>query len=153
MQNHQFYMQRALDQARRAFAKDEVPIGAVIVNAQGAIIARAFNRSECNKTQTAHAEMLALQKAGKAIGDWRLQGCWIYVTLEPCAMCLNAIVLSRVEGLVYGAQSPLFGYHKVDKDIPSWLYKRDNLAIIGGVHEEEAKKLLQQFFKQKREQE
>jgi len=146
-------MQRALAQARRAFTKDEVPIGAVIVNSEGAIIASGFNQAECKKTQIAHAEMLVLQKAGKALGDWRLQGCWIYVTLEPCAMCMNAIILSRLEGLVYGAESPLFGYHRVEKNTPYWLYKRENLAIIGGVHEEESRTLLQQFFKQKRKQE
>ncbi len=150
MQNHQFYMQKALALARRAFAADEVPIGALIVDRSGAIIARAFNLPECKMTQTAHAELLALAKAGKKIGDWRLEGCWLYVTLEPCAMCMNAIILSRVEGIVFGAESPLFGYQKVDKHTPSWLYKRDNLAIIGGICEEESRTLLQDFFKQKR---
>ncbi len=150
MQNHQFYMRKALALARRAFTRDEVPVGALIVNKQGDIIARAFNQAECKMTQIAHAELAALAKAGKKMGDWRLEGCWLYVTLEPCAMCMNAIILSRVEGVVFGAQSPLFGYHKVDKHAPSWLYKRDNLAIIGGVCEEDSRTLLQDFFKQKR---
>ena len=148
--NHQFYMSKALALARRAFIADEVPIGAVIVNGRGEIIARAFNQSECKMTQMAHAELLALAKAGKKIGDWRLEDCWLYVTLEPCAMCMNAIVISRIKGVVFGAESPLFGYHKVDKDMPSWLYKRDNLAIIGGICEENSRKLLQEFFKKKR---
>lgn len=150
--DHNYYMQRALTLAQRAADADEVPIGAVIVDAQGAIIARAFNKSECNMSQTAHAELLALAKAGKTLKDWRLEGCWIYVTLEPCAMCMNAIVLSRLSGVVYGAESPLFGFQKFDKHIPSWIYKRDNLAIIGGVCEEDSRSLLQDFFKKKRKQ-
>ena len=143
-------MQKALGLARRAFDADEVPVGALIVNNQGKILARAFNQAEYKMSQTAHAELCALSRAGKKLGDWRLEGCWLYVTLEPCAMCMSAIVLSRLEGVVFGAESPLFGYQKVDKHTPSWLYKRDNLAIIGGVCEEDSRKLLQDFFKQKR---
>jgi tRNA(adenine34) deaminase len=150
MQNHQFYMEKALTLAQRAFKIDEVPVGALIVNSHGEIIARAFNKSECSLTQIAHAELLAIAKAGKKVRDWRLQGCWLYVTLEPCAMCMNAIILSRIEGVVFGAESPLFGYHKFDKDMPSWLYKRDNLAIIGGICQEDSRRLLQEFFKKKR---
>lgn len=103
-------MKAAISEALKALAKEEVPIGAVIVNKDGHIIARAHNLTEHKHTQAAHAEMLAIEKAGKKIGDWRLEGCWLYVTLEPCAMCYNLAVLSRLDGIVYGAESPLFGY-------------------------------------------
>lgn len=149
--NHQLFMKKALNQAQSAFKRDEVPVGAVIVNAQGVVIARAANLVEASHSQTGHAELRAIAKAGKKIGDWRLEGCWIYVTLEPCAMCMNAIVLSRFAGVVYGAESPLFGYQKVDKGAASWLYKKDTLAIIGGVCKKKSVELLQNFFKQKRE--
>lgn len=150
---HAQYMQLALSQAQLAFDANEVPIGAVIVAPNGQILAQACNATESTHSQTAHAELLAIAQAGAIQGDWRLQDCWIYVTLEPCAMCMNAIIISRLAGLVYGAPSPLFGYLKVDKEGSSWLYKRDALTILEGIGQAEAKQLLQQFFKQKRIQE
>jgi tRNA(adenine34) deaminase len=149
--SYEFYMGKALDQARIAFAQDEVPIGAVIINEQGDIIARASNKVETCHSQTEHAELRAIAKAGKKLGDWRLEKCWMYITLEPCAMCMNAIIISRLAGIVYGASSPLFGYQKVDKEGVSWLYKKDTLAIIGGVYSEQSAELLKNFFKPKRE--
>lgn len=122
----------------------------VIVAPDGKVLAQAYNATESSHTQTAHAEMLAIAQAGKVLGDWRLQDCWLYVTLEPCAMCMNAILISRLAGLVYGAPSPLFGYLKVDKEGSSWLYKRDALTIVDGICEQEAQQLLKQFFKKKR---
>ena len=148
---HQYFMEKALNQARSAFARDEVPVGALIINAEGKVIARASNLVEASNSQTGHAELRAIAKSGKKMGDWRLEGCWLYVTLEPCAMCMNAIILSRFAGVVYGAESPLFGYQKVDKRAASWLYKKDTLAIIGGVCKKKSIELLQKFFKQKRE--
>lgn len=148
---HDFYMNKALDQARKAVEKDEVPIGAVVVNREGKIIARAHNMVEKNNTQMAHAEIIALSKASKRLGDWRLLGCWLYVTLEPCAMCFHAALLSRIEGIVFGAPSPLFGFH-LDKTWTVSIYKdsRLPLEIIEGVGASQATYLLQQFFKRKR---
>lgn len=146
---HKKYMQEALTQAQKAFDEGEVPIGAVIVK-DGQIIARAYNTVERNHSQISHAELVAIDQAGRSLYDWRLEGCWIYVTLEPCAMCMNGIILSRAEGLVYAAASPLFGYLKVDKEGSSWLYKRDALTILDGICEQESQQLLKQFFKQKR---
>ncbi len=148
--DHEFYMKQALSQAKKAFDQDEVPIGAVLVDAQGKILARASNRVEALGSQTEHAELRALARAGKKQGDWRMEGCWLYVTLEPCAMCMNALILSRCAGVVFGADSPLFGFHTVDKAGSYWLYKKDTLAMIGGVFKEESAQLLQQFFKKKR---
>ncbi len=147
---HERFMRLALEQAQHACAQDEVPVGAVIVAPDGSILAQACNRTESTHSQTAHAEMLAIAQAGQKRGDWRLQDCWLYVTLEPCAMCMNAIILSRLAGVVYGAASPLFGYLKVDKEGSSWLYKRDALTILDGICEQESQQLLKQFFKTKR---
>ena len=112
----QLFMNDALKQAGRAFKKGEVPVGAIVVDSRGVVIGRGYNLVERRHSQLAHAELIALQKAAKKLGDWRLLGCWIYVTLEPCVMCMAAIRLSRCEGVVYGADSPQFGYQLVDKD-------------------------------------
>lgn len=143
------FMRHALEQAQKAFDCDEVPIGAIVVTAQGAIIGDGYNEVERLHSQTAHAECRAIERAGQALHDWRLEGCWIYVTLEPCSLCMNLIVLSRVAGVVFGAQSPLFGYH-LDNALSIELYKKSTLALVSGVCEEESKELLKQFFTKKR---
>ncbi len=149
-QNHEFYMKKALLQAHCAFRRDEVPVGAVVVNQQGEIIARAYNCVEKSNTQTGHAELRAIAQAGKRLGDWRLEECWLYVTLEPCAMCMNAIIMARLAGLVYGAESPLYGYQRLESQGGGLLYKKNTLAIIGGIYKDHAINLLQRFFKDKR---
>jgi tRNA(adenine34) deaminase len=145
MLTHEQYMDQALKQAQKAFDQEEVPVGAVVVNAFGKVIARAFNAVEQQHTQLAHAEMQAVNKACKKLGDWRLEGCWVYVTLEPCAMCLNYLILSRVAGIVFGSESPVFGYH-LDKEGVIQLYRKNAVAIIGGVRAPEAQALLKSFF-------
>lgn len=146
--NKKFFMQKALMQAKVSLRRNEVPIGAVIVNKEGTIIARAFNQMEAKKCQLAHAETQAIARACKAVGDWRLIGCVIYVTLEPCLMCLGLIELSRLEGVIYGAQSHLFGaLSRVGEKIP--LYKK-SFVIEGGVEEQQSIELLQSFFKKVR---
>jgi tRNA(adenine34) deaminase len=153
IQERHFLMKKALRQAQKAFEADEVPVGALVIDAQGTILARAYNQVESKMTQTAHAELLALRKAGKKLGDWRLEGCWMYVTLEPCSMCFSAIVLSRMGGVVYGASSPLFGYRTVlDKLGPVSLYNDRSLPlqVIEGIDTDESSALLQKFFKIKR---
>jgi tRNA(adenine34) deaminase len=149
--NHTKYMEKALIEAHKSFKKDEVPVGCVIVDEAGKIIARAHNLVEQKNTQTAHAECLAITKAGKKLGDWRLTNCWLYVTLEPCAMCFHLAIASRLKGIVYGARSPLFGY-QLDKFGTVSLYKDRQLplAIIGDVCATQAAALLKEFFKQKR---
>ncbi len=141
-------MGQALKQAQKAFDQDEVPVGCVIVS-NDKIIARAYNKTEQKDTQCAHAELLALQKAGKKIENWRLLNCWLYVTLQPCAMCMHAIRLHRLAGVVYGADSPLFGYQLDNKAFDS-LYKYDTLEVISGVLQKESGNILKQFFKKRR---
>jgi tRNA(adenine34) deaminase len=145
-----YFMAQALAQARKAFACNEVPVGAVIVDAAGQIIARAYNKVEKSHTQTAHAEMHALTRACKKIGNWRGEGLWLYVTLEPCSMCMHLILLSRISGVVFGAASPSFGYH-LDKAACLAVYKREALKIVPYCSEE-SKQLLQCFFQLKRKE-
>ncbi len=144
-----FFMQEALIEAYKAQELDEVPVGAVIVNSEGIIIARGHNSVERDCSQRSHAESLAIEQAGKILGDWRLEGCWVYVTLEPCAMCMNLIQLSRLAGVVYGAPSPLFGF-QLDKKQKDSVYKRDAFPIIEGVLGEESAVILRDFFRKKR---
>lgn len=143
------FMGQALALARKALASNEVPIGAVVVSPEGVIMGRGYNQVMRLCSQTEHAEARAIKNAGKKSGDWRLEGCWLYVTLQPCAMCLNLIHLARFAGVVYGADSPLFGYH-LDKGVGLRVYKKGPLAIVGGFEGDEAVVLLKQFFNQKR---
>jgi tRNA(adenine34) deaminase len=151
MHDDLYYMRQALVQAHKAAAKDEVPVGAVIVDADGKIIARAHNLVEAKKTQGAHAECLAIAQAGKKRGDWRLEECTIYVTLEPCAHCIQLIIMSRVKRLVYGAASPLFGYTLDTHGMVS-IYKNSHFltSVVAGIEAQESARLMQQFFKNKR---
>lgn len=145
----EYFMKKALAQAQKAFDVDEVPIGAIVVDPNGIIIGRGFNQVERKHTQRAHAEQLAIGQACSKRKDWRLDGCTIYVTLEPCVMCMGLIQISRIKEVVYGASSPLFGY-QLDNGQPSRLYKKSIKAVRQGVQAEQAAALLKQFFKRKR---
>lgn len=142
-----YFMNVALQQAMKAFKYNEVPVGAVVVGPDGAILSRGYNQVERRHMQLAHAELIAIQKATKKLHDWRLLGCWIYVTLEPCAMCMAAIKLSRCAGVVYGADSPQFGYQLIDKDPSFKLYKENVVEVVGGVCAQEAAQTLREFFR------
>ena len=139
-----FGMKHALLQAHKAFDKNEVPIGTVILDKDGKIIARAYNQVEQKETQLAHAELQVLHKTTKKLKRWRLNDCTLYVTLQPCMMCLGALILSRVGRIVYAANSPLFG---CDLDKQEWfgIYK-ESLPVIEFQKQEEAVKLLKRFF-------
>lgn len=142
--NFEYYMQLALLQAKKALRLGEVPIGAIVVDQTGKVIGEGHNLVQTNQTQTAHAEMIALRMAARTIGDWRLQNCTLYSTLEPCAMCMSAIVISRIECLVFAANSPVFGY-KVDKQIGFALYNCP-IKIHEGILASSASTLLSTFF-------
>ena len=143
-----FYMQQALDLAQKAFDQNEVPIGAVVIDQQGTIIGCGFNQVEGRKSQCAHAEMQAIEQATSHIGDWRLDGCIIYVTLEPCSMCYSLIRLCRFEKLIVGASSPRFGY-QLDKIATSSVYKKI-IRVVSGVCSMQAQQLLKRFFQMQR---
>ena len=144
-------MQKALEYAQKAADEGEVPIGAIVVDAVGDIIGVGYNQVEQKHTQTAHAEMQALREAAAHRGDWRLENCFLYVTLEPCTMCNGAARLSRLEAIIFGAQSNLFGCH-LDKDSFVPLYTSDAPFFKGGVCEKECVDILKIFFKRRREQ-
>lgn len=146
---HIKYMRLALKEAQKAKEIDEVPIGAVIV-LNGKVIAKAHNLREKNQSSTAHAEVLAINKACKKLNSWRLNGCVLYVTLEPCTMCIGASILSRVDGIVYGAKDPKGGSLGSLYDIT--LIKGFNHYpwVVSGVCKEESSDLLKTFFKNKR---
>lgn len=144
-----FFMKKAFLQAKRAFRADEVPVGAIVVDAKQKIVGRGYNQVEKRKTQRAHAEQLAIEQACKKNNDWRLSGCTLYVTLEPCIMCMGLVKLSRVDRVVFGASSPLFGY-QLDKNRKSQLYKKGIIKIRKGVGKAIAAALLKEFFKNKR---
>lgn len=149
MINDAAFMKLALDQAQRALKIDEIPIGAIIVGPEGKILGRGYNRVEKNLSQSRHAEVIAVERAGKKLQNWRLEKCTVYVTLEPCLMCMSLLGLSRVERLVYGAKSHLFGFD-LDKEVMPSLYKKHIKGITGGVMEDEAVLLLKTFFKKQR---
>lgn len=142
-------MRLALKEAHKALAIDEVPVGALIVK-DGQIIARAHNRRETSQVATAHAELLAIEKACKKLNSWRLEGCLLYVTLEPCAMCTGASLLSRVDGIVFGAYDPKGGCMGTVTDLTTLKAFNHQPWVLGGVLEKECAQLLTDFFKNKR---
>src|ERR1700722_15128127 len=140
-----YFMGEALRQAAKAFEKEEVPVGAVIVRA-GKIIARAFNQVEQLKDATAHAEMLALTQAESAVGDWRLTDCTLYVTKEPCPMCAGAIVHTRLARVVFGLGDPKGGAAGGAMNLLQFPTLNHFCEITGGVRETECRALLKNFF-------
>lgn len=143
------FMSEAIAQAELAFRAGEVPVGAVIVSG-GQIIAMAHNLKETLRDPTAHAEVLAIRSASEALRSWRLQGCSIYVTLEPCTMCAGAIVQARLDRLVYGAHDPKSGAAGTLWDVPRDLRNNHWVNVHGGVREAECGSLIQQFFVERR---
>jgi len=141
----QDFMRQALDEARAASAHDDVPIGAVVVR-DGEVIAKARNRREADADPTGHAEVLALREAGKRIGSWRLEGCALYVTLEPCVMCAGAIVLARVPLVVFGAPDPKAGAVISVAEIFDERRLNHHPKWRMGVLRKESEELLHEFF-------
>jgi tRNA(adenine34) deaminase len=146
------WMRAALDEAERAFALGEVPVGAVAV-LDGQIIGRGYNRKESDQDPTAHAEIAALRQAAAHLNNWRLIGVTLYSTLEPCPMCAGAMIQARLGRLVYGARDIRFGADGSVVDILSVTQFNHVVEATAGVLEEEAAALLQAFFRRLREQE
>ena len=142
---HERWMELALRQAERAFDDDEVPVGAVVVR-QGAVLGKGYNQVERLKDPTAHAEILAITAAANAIGDKRLEGCTLYVTLEPCAMCAGAIVLARLPVLVFGAYDPKAGACGTLFNVVEDTRLNHTVHVIPGVLDYKSSALLKGFF-------
>lgn len=143
------YMRQSLRLAKKAASLDEVPIGCVIVY-QDKIIARGYNRRNTDKSTLAHAEIIAIRKASKVIGDWRLEDCTMYVTLEPCQMCAGAIVQARIPKVVMGTMNAKAGCAGSVINILQMEGFNHRVEIVKGVLEEECKSIMQEFFKELR---
>jgi len=148
---HEFYMQKAIDQALIAAELDEVPVGAVIVR-EGRVIGAAYNQREQLRDPTAHAEMLAITQAAEAVGNWRLEECSLYVTLEPCPMCAGAIVLARIPRVIYGTRDPKAGAVESLFQLLNDNRLNHRCEVISGVLARDCGQLLTQFFQSKRAQ-
>ena len=143
-------MNLALDQARLAAGADEVPVGAVIVSADGEVLAVAGNRTRRDHDPTAHAEILAIRQAALALGQERLEGCSLYVTLEPCAMCAGALVHARLARVIYGASDPKSGGTAHGARVFSHPQAHHVPEVISGICEEDCAEMLKVFFSKKR---
>ncbi len=147
--DYEAYMREALALAREACEAGEVPVGCVIADAGGAIIGRGRNRRQELGDATAHAEIEAIRRACAALGDWRLEGCTLFVTLEPCPMCTGAIINSRVPCLVFGAREPVSGSCGSVIDLFMERYGH-HPTVYAGVLRDDCAALLRDFFKEKR---
>jgi tRNA(adenine34) deaminase len=145
---HEVFMRRALEEALRAREAGEVPVGAVVVS-KGVIVGRGFNRPIGAQDPTAHAEIVALGAAGQALENYRLSGTTLYVTVEPCLMCVGAIVHARIETVVYGVTDPKGGAVRSLLDVNA-LPLNHRFEVVEGVLAEECRELLQGFFREKR---
>ena len=150
LQSDHYFMGEALRQARRAFKADEVPIGAVLVR-EGQIIGRAHNQVELLKDATAHAEMLCLTQGQEVVVDWRLTGCTLFVTKEPCPMCAGALVHTRVERVVFGVGDPKGGAAGSALNLLQFPGLNHRCVVTSGVREVECRALLKDFFNARRD--
>ncbi len=146
------YMRLALDEAQAAADIGEVPIGAVLVDAEGTVVARAHNMRETWHDATAHAELMAIRQACEKLGRWRLTGLTLYVTIEPCPMCAGAIVMSRVDRVVYGSTDARAGACESVFNIPGCPTLNHTPAMTAGVLQEECAAIMKNFFRQRRQQ-
>lgn len=143
------FMKVAIAQAKKAYALGEVPIGCVI-EYEGKIIGRGYNRRKTDKNTLSHAELIAIRKASKKMGDWRLEGCTLYVTLEPCQMCAGAIVQARIPTVVIGCMNPKAGCAGSILNILQVPQFNHQVEIINGVFEQECSSMLTEFFRELR---
>lgn len=146
---HKKYMRQAITQAKKAYKLDEVPIGCVIVY-EGKVIGRGYNRRNTDKTTLGHAEITAIKKASKYIGDWRLEDCSIYITLEPCQMCAGAIVQARIPNVIIGSMNPKAGCAGSIINLLNMAEFNHQCKVIRGVLKEDCSNMLTEFFKELR---
>jgi len=149
MNKDEYYMREALEEAKKAIKLGEVPIGCVIVY-EDQIIGRGYNRRNTDKNTLSHAEITAINRASKKMGDWRLEGCTLYVTLEPCQMCAGAIIQSRITRVVMGAMNPKAGCGGSILNILEMEAFNHQAQVERGILQEECSAILQQFFKELR---
>jgi tRNA(adenine34) deaminase len=151
MRSDEFYMHQALDQAREGLDAGEVPVGAVVVDAAGEIIGVGYNAPISAHDPSAHAEIRALRAAAARLGNYRLDGCTLYVTLEPCLMCTGAIIHARIARLVYGAAEPRTGMVESKANLFAQPWHNHRVTVEGGMLAARASRLLKAFFEARRE--
>lgn len=149
---HRRWMERALELAEAAGNAGDVPVGAVVIGPGDRVLAAVGNRREQDQDPTAHAEVLALRAAARQLGNWHLNDCTLYVTLEPCPMCAGAIILSRLGRLVYGASDPKSGAVRSVLNLPDGPASNHRLTVVDGVLAEPCRQQLQGWFQQRRRQ-
>lgn len=147
---HQYWMQKAIDLAQQAGNHQEIPVGAVIIDQDNNLLASASNQKEANQDATAHAEILAIQQASQKLGSWRLNNCSLYVTLEPCPMCVGAIVQARIKTLFYGVDDFKTGAVRTVLNIPDSAVSCHHLQVFAGIQENSCRNLLQSWFQNQR---
>lgn len=150
MQQHEKIMKMLISYTKSTQKNGDVPIAACVVK-DGVIISKAYNQREKDADPTAHAEILALKKAGKKLGSWNLFGCDLYVTLEPCAMCAGACVNARISNIYFGGYDLRFGYCSTLQNLPQDERLNHNCNVIGGILKDECIAPIKQFFKERRE--
>lgn len=148
--DHLWYMGLALEEAELAYRAQEVPVGAVLVSPEGDILSKQHNLKESHFNPTGHAEILALTESAKKLHNWRLSDCTLYVTLEPCPMCLTAMVQSRIRQCVFGAYDPKGGALSLGYHLHQDKRLNHQFAMMGGIKHFECSRLLSQFFKERR---
>lgn len=147
--DHEFFMKMALEEAKKAYSCNEVPVGAVVVH-QGKVIASGYNQVESKKDASFHAELIALKKAAEVLQNWRLQECILYCTLEPCSMCAGAMFLFRIPHLVWAAPDIRHGSNGSIVDLFSVPHPIHRVSVTKGVLQEESSQLLKEFFQKRR---
>lgn len=143
-------MEQAIALAQAAGELGEIPVGALVVNAQGKVLAKAANRKVRDNDPTAHAEILAIRAASQQLRSWRLENCTLYVTLEPCPMCTGAIIQARLKQLVYGADDPKTGAVRSRLNLPDSTASNHKLLVLGGIQEKACREQLQAWFARRR---
>lgn len=141
-----YWLGRAMELARRAEAAGDVPVGALVVSATGSVLGEGWNTREADNDPAGHAEIMALRAAGGAVGSWRLDGCDLYVSLEPCTMCAGAIVAARVKRVVFGAWDPKAGAAGSVRDVLRDSRLNHQAEVLGGIREDECGRQLREFF-------
>lgn len=148
--DHLWFMSMALEQAELAYKAQEVPVGAVLVSPEGEVLSKHYNLKESHFNPTAHAELLVMTDAAKKLQNWRLSDCVLYVTLEPCSMCLAGMVQSRIKQCVFGAYDPKGGALSLGYHLHNDKRLNHQFSIMGGVKHFECSRILSQFFKERR---
>ena len=149
LEQHQYWMQKAIELATEAGKQEEIPVGAIVVDENNQLIAQANNQKQANQDPTAHAEIIAIQRATQKLQQWRLNKCSLYVTLEPCPMCAGAIVQARLKTLVYGVDDFKTGAIRTVINIPDSLASYHRLQVFAGIKENDCRHLIQSWFVEK----